>query len=146
MAAAKRAPLTASLIAVTGEALASLGGRREIRLAAFPFNVGRESRLRAFEKLKSQLDRRLGGGPEVNDLYLLEPPAPLLHISRAHFLIDYIDDRFVLVDRESACGTIVAGKMIGGGGSSEYADLRDGDTIVVGGDESPYVFEFQIKS
>ena len=58
-------------------------------------------------------------------------------------MIDWINQHFVVVDRESACGTIVSGVPIGGGGSTLVIDLHDGDTIVVGGGDSPFVFHFE---
>src|SRR5690349_21229078 len=97
----------ATLVAATEEARAALGGKRELRVSSFPFKVGRESRINPLARLKSEMERRLGGAPQLNDLYLLEPASTnLLHISRQHFQIDWADDHFVLLDRESACGTI----------------------------------------
>src|SRR5262245_28198000 len=107
--------LSATLIPVTPEAAASINHRREVRITTFPFKVGRESRTRTMDRLKSQVERRLGGVPALNDLYLLEPVAALLHISREHFLINLVGDRFALVDRNSACGTIVSGRVLGSG-------------------------------
>lgn len=131
---------------MTPEAQAALGGRTDVRMDHFPFMVGRESRLRARDRIKKEPERRLGGAPQLNDLYLIESQSPLLHISREHFLIDWIDERFVLIDRESACGTRVAGKAIGVGGADRYAELNDGDAIVVGGAHSPFVFQFRIAA
>jgi hypothetical protein len=140
----KRGAPQAVLIAMTPEAQAALGDRKEIRIHHFPFKVGRESRLGTMNRIKNELERRLGGAPQLNYLYLLDPQSPLLHISREHFLIDWIDERFVLIDRESACGTRVAGKALGVDGPDQYADLNDGDTIVVGSAHSPFVFQFRI--
>ena len=134
----------ASLIALTPEAEAALDNRKEVHIRSLPFKVGRESRTRVFDRVRTEMDRRLAGRPAVNNLYLLEPPAPLLHISREHFLIDWVDGRFALFDRASACGTIVSGKAIGGDSSTTCVELRDGDTIVVGRHESPFVLQFRV--
>ena len=120
MLSSKPVERTAILVAASDEARAALGGKKEVRIKQFPFKVGRESRSNPLARIKTEVERRLGGAPQLNDLYLIEPASTrLLHISREHFLIDRIGDRFVLVDRESACGTIVAGFVVGGGGSTE---------------------------
>src|ERR1051325_2307026 len=97
----------ATLVAVTPEAREALDDKDGIRLLRFPFKVGRESRLNnPVARLKAQLDRRIGSVPQLNDLYLIEPQAPRLHISREHFLIEQVDNAYVIVDRGSACGTM----------------------------------------
>ena len=142
-----RAARSITLVALTDEARAALGGRNEIRVTAFPFKVGRESRQGRLEILRTEIDRRLRGAPHLNDLYLLEPPsAPRLHISRAHFVIDRGDEGYELSDRESTCGTGVAGIRVGGDMPATAAELKDGDLIVVGTTQSPYVFRFQVAA
>ena len=136
---------SATLVAVTDEARFALGGRPAVRMTEFPFKVGRESRQR-FEKLRTEVDRRLGGVPPLNDLYLVEPSSDSLHISREHLAIGYLDGRFFLVDRGSACGTTAAGARVGGDRKEGRADLRDGDLIVIGSDDSPYVFRFHVDA
>jgi hypothetical protein len=135
----------ATLVAVTDEARSALGNRADVRMSQFPFKVGRESR-RRLERLKTEVDRRLGGVPPLNDLYLIEPLSDSLHISREHLAILYLDGKYVLVDRESACGTLVAGIRVGGDRTEGRADLRDGDLIVIGAAASPYVFRFQVRT
>jgi len=51
-----------------------------------------------------------------------------------------------LLDRGSHCGTIVGDRKIGVGQPTNDAVLEDGDTIVVGGPNSPFVFQFQFLS
>ena len=139
-------PSVAALVAVTKEAQLALGGQREVRVSQFPFKVGRESRL-APPADPAIIELRRGVAPQLNDLYLLEPPwVDLLQISREHFAIECADDRFFLVDRGSACGTIVAGKQVGGNRTGGRTELRSGDDIIVGTDESPYVFRFEIST
>ena len=135
-------PVT-TLVAVTKEAERAIGGKRDVRVTRFPFKVGRESRVSNPPAFPTEL--RLGVAPPLNDLYLLEPPwSDLFYISRAHFAIEYADNQFFLVDRGSECGTIVAGRQIGGGRTGGRTILRSGDEIIVGTDESRYVFRFEI--
>ena len=140
-------PSVATLVTitpVTKEAKLALDNQREVRITQFPFKIGRESRT-APPANPVLVELRLGVAPQLNDLYLLEPPwADLLQISREHFAIEYADDRFFLVDRGSACGTIVAGTRIGGHQKGGRTELRDGDEVIVGTDTSPYAFRFEI--
>lgn len=134
----------ATLVAVTKEAERALGDTPEVRVTQFPFKVGRECR--SLNPVNTRItELRLGVAPQLNDVYLLEPPwSDLWQISREHFAIEYADNQFFLVDRGSACGTIVAGKQVGGNRTVGRTELRNGDEIVVGTDESPYVFRFEI--
>jgi len=125
---------------------AALGEHDVVRITHFPFNVGRESRAAGFEKLKRELDRRLGHAPPLNDFYLIDRSDESgRHVSREHFRIDFINGRLVLVDRNSRCGTIVSGRKVGVGQPTNDIELQDGDTITVGTDKSPYVFTFQTE-
>jgi hypothetical protein len=137
----------ATLLAVTKEAERALGGKREVRFTKFPFKVGRESRVPNVPPTKVEKELRLGIAPQLNDVYLLEPPgSDLWHISREHFAIEYADNQFSVLDRGSACGTIVAGKQIGGNREGGRTELRTGDEIKVGTDASRYVFRFEVAS
>ncbi len=86
----------AVLVAVTKEATLALGGQREARVTQFLFKVGRESRVAA-PATPARVELRLGSVPPTNDLYLVEPT----QISREHFVIEYADDQFFLIDRGS---------------------------------------------
>jgi len=135
----------ATLVAVTKEAERALGGKSEVRVTQFPFKVGRESRVSNAPPHVVEL--RLGVAPQLNDVYLLEPQeSDLWHISREHFAIERADGLFFLVDRGSVCGTIVAGRQIGGDRTGGRVELRIGDEIKVGTDGSRYVFRFEIVS
>ena len=91
--------------------------------------------------------KRLGIAPQLNDVYLIDPPsAGLSHISHEHFAIERVDDQFFLVDRGSTNGTIVAGKQVGGDRSGGRTGLQHGDLIVVGTSGSPYMFRFEIST
>ena len=136
--------VTTTLVAVTKEAKRALGGLREVRITQFPFNVGRKSRV-APPTNPPIVELRLGVAPQLNDLYLVEPTwVDLFQISREHFAIEYAANQFFLVDRASACGTMVAGKQVGGHWTGGRTELRSGDELIVGTDDSPYVFRFEI--
>ena len=94
---------------LTEEARQALGGKAFVNCSHFPFKVGREGRKPgAVSRLASAVDRRLRFVPQLNDVYLLEVHSSEgFHISREHFLIERTDSGFVLVDRNSACGTWV---------------------------------------
>jgi len=143
-------PLTtvapAAVLRAESEASKSaLRGQDQIHITRFPFNVGRESRSRGYDALKRDFDRRLGNAKSINDLYLIDA-GDSLHISREHFRVDWINGRLIIVDRGSHSGTIVAGKRIGIGQPTDDVEVLDGDTIVVGHSNSPYVFRFQIEN
>ncbi len=133
-------------MAVTDDARAALGGKTEIRVSHFPFKVGRESRIGAMDKLKSAIERRMSGAPQLNDLYLVEPLSASMHLSREHFAIQRADDRYVVVDRGSACGLYVSGAQVGADAAVSHAEIRSGDLIVVGAKQSPYVFRFEVRA
>ena len=137
----------AAIRALNDSSRAALGDRDLVQIRMFPFNLGRESRLGRFDKLKVEFDRRLGHAPPLNDLYLIDSgESGGHHVSREHFRIDWIQGRVVLIDRSSRCGTIVGDRKIGVGQPTNDVVLEDGDTIVVGGPNSPFVFQFQFLS
>ena len=134
----------ATLVALTQEAEHALGGIREVPLTRFPVNFGRH-------RSPGSEHTHEGSGEEghdpapLNDVYLIElESSSHRHVSGAHFAIEYSDNQFFLVDRGSACGTIVAGNRIGGNRKGGRTELRDGDEVVVGTSRSPFVFRFGI--
>jgi hypothetical protein len=130
----------AILVAVTPEAEQALGGKPDLRLTHFPFKFGRESRISHGTFAR---DQRLGGAPQLNDMYLKErQSSELSQISRDHFAIESTDDQFFVVDRGSVTGTIVAGRRIGGHRKGGRTRLNAGDEITIGSEGSPYVFRF----
>ena len=129
-------------MAITQEATHALVGRSDVRVTTFPFRVGREKRAVASTRRTSG-DLRVGTAPQLNNIYLLDPRRKHLHISGEHFAIERAADVFVLRDRGSSCGTIVAGRHVGGGRAGGHIELHSGDEIVVGTDTSPYVFRFE---
>ena len=133
------------LRAETDDARFALGERDVVRITRFPFNVGRESRATGLDKLKREIERRSGHAAAVNDLYLVDRAEGGRNVSREHFRIDWVEDRFKVVDRGSTCGTIVAARSIGRDSPTNETELHDNDLIVVGVPSSPYIFRFQIE-
>ena len=129
---------TAFLKALTPEAKTSLNGSL-FEIPHFPFRVGRESRIGHTPDYANS--RRSLGSPLNNDLYLREMKPPL-NVSREHFQIEKRNGEFYLVDRGSACGTLVEGTIVGGDRTGGQQRLEDGDVIVVGTSVSPHVFKF----
>lgn len=132
----------ALLVTLTPESRAALGAP-QVEVERFPYRVGRESRgtQRTADGFVSE--RRSPGSCPTNDLYLVEHDEPM-NVSRAHFLIEREGAGCVLVDRESTCGTIVEGQIIGGGTRGGTIALHDGDVIIVGTSNSPYAFKFRV--
>jgi len=129
------------LNALTPEAKAALRGDY-VKIASFPFRVGRESR--AFDRpIDYPNDRRRPDSASTNDLYLFES-GDILNVSREHFLIDAKDDKYVLVDRGSFCGTLVEGELVGEKRKGGWRELANNDVIIVGTSESTFVFKFLI--
>jgi pSer/pThr/pTyr-binding forkhead associated (FHA) protein len=134
--------LRALLVPLTPESRAALGAP-QVEIERFPYRVGRESRgtQRTADGFVSE--RRNPGSRPSNDLYLVERDEPM-NVSRAHFLIERDGAGYVLVDRESTCGTIVEGELVGGDTRGGTVALHDGDVIIVGTSNSPYAFKFRI--
>lgn len=130
---------SAYLKALTPEAKAALGGTY-LKIPHFPFRVGRESR--TFSRPGGLIESRRGPGSiPNNDLYLIEL-GNILNVSREHFLIDYKDGAYVVVDRCSSCGTLVEGELVGERKKGGSRRLENNDVIIVGTSESKYVFKF----
>jgi hypothetical protein len=60
------------------------------------------------------------------------------------FRHDARPDQCFVVDRGCVCGTIVAGKQIGGSRTGGRTEVRHGDLSVVGTSDSRYVFRFEM--
>jgi pSer/pThr/pTyr-binding forkhead associated (FHA) protein len=133
----------AALVGLTPEARGALGAA-ELVIAAFPFRVGRESRADRRVSARTITERRRPGSRPNNDLYLIEPDEPF-NVSREHFEIDHNGTQYVLIDRQSTCGTIVEGSVVGGRNAGGAVRLGDGDVIIVGTSTSRYVFKFRVS-
>ncbi len=145
---------------MTDEATAALGGGDRVVVTTFPFRIGREARTTALARAVASVERRLGTAPQANDLYLIERASSpeAYQISRRHCDIEHEAGRFFLLDRASATGSTIlkpharggsSGRVeaqAGGSGFQARSELHDGDFIVLGTRNSPYVFRFQIES
>ena len=132
----------ARLSALTPEAKDALGGA-ELPVTQFPFRVGLDSRGATRAVARIVMDRRRAGSRPSNELYLAEPE-PATNVSREHFQIEHNGAQYVLVDRQSACGTLVEGRLVGGKHAGGAVPLRDGDVIIVGTSASRFVFKFRV--
>jgi len=130
------------LMALTPEAKAALGAF-ELQITAFPFRVGRESRSALRVAPRTIAERRKREARSSNQLYLPEQSEGL-NVSREHFQIDHNGTGFVLTDRQSTCGTLVEGRLVGGQNVGGAVLLTDRDVIIVGTSASRYVFKVRV--
>ncbi len=115
-----------------------------IPIRNFPFRVGRESRVKIIDGRIERLERvRANQVEPTNDLYLIDNGRKL-NISREHLQIEREADKFYLFDRGSSCGTIVGEERLDKKQNSTTTELRDGDTIIIGTRQSPYVYQFVV--
>lgn len=113
-----------------------------IAIYAFPFKIGRESRVTKINGKLEILERpKKDDSPPTNDLYLLDR-GHKLNISREHCQIVKSEGGYSLIDRGSACGTKIEGQNIGGDDSGGETAIHDGDVIALGTVDTPYVFRF----
>ena len=133
----------AFLAALTPEAERALGAS-QIEISGFPFRVGRESRAGHRVAPRVIAERRKSEARTNNELYLVETGEPF-NVSREHFQIDHNGTQFILTDRQSACGTLVEGRVIGGQHVGGAVPLKDGDVIIVGTSASRYAFKFRAR-
>jgi len=130
-------------VALTPESAQAIQARA-INIPHLPFRIGRESRHTAWTSSGLTGERRTEAPPN-NDLYLIERSEPL-NVSREHLLIGSENGVFYVLDRESTCGTIVEGELLGHGASSMRATLNDHDVIIIGTSVSRYIFKFRLDS
>jgi hypothetical protein len=136
----------AMLQPLTPEAVAAVPGHclrgNVIAIYAFPFRIGRESRVISIDGRLERMERpKKDDNNPSNDLYLVDR-GHRLNISREHFEIVKKEGGYMLVDRGSACGTKIDGRNIGGDDAGGAATLNDGDEIAVGATGTPYTFRF----
>lgn len=117
-----------------------------VAIRHFPFRIGRESRITLSEGNwhRKERPRNFDGTDHQpnNDIYLFDNGAGL-QISREHMVIEAINDGWRVVDRGSACGTVVGGRTIGGEDLGGVTRLDDGDIIILGeSDASPFRYCF----
>lgn len=105
-----------------------------LKVAKFPFRVGRESRRGAARRRQ-----RYPGSVPNNDLYL-DDSEPY-RVSREHFQLEYRDRQFFVRDRGSSLGLHVNGIQIGGPYPEKVQKLQKGENLIVlGGASSPFRF------
>ena len=113
--------------AMTEEAERALQGK-QIDITKIPFQMGRSSRASVFGS---------------NDLNLKDSQP--YRISRCQCLITMVDNQYYVVDTVSSRGTTVDGNKIGGREQEKRVLLESGKhNVVLGGDQSPYVFELNV--
>ncbi len=133
------------LLPMTPEARDAMG-KDAVMIDKIPFRFGRECRPVNIVASVMYKERRKKGLKPNNDLYMFDR-GNVLNISREHFQIEKkVDGSYEMVDRGSACGTIVDDKLIGGNDRSGRCSLGDENIIVVGTRESPFVYKFQLSS
>ena len=137
---------TIKLIALTPESEMAIGYRINLTFTRFPVRLGRESHAR-----KSLLDTLLGrpgerapSGVANNDFYLFDE-SPVKHISREHLYILYENGGFQVLDRGSACGTVVGSRYICSKQVGQPVTIEDGSVIIFGSLESPMAFQFRVE-
>ena len=115
------------LTAKTEEAEQAIQGK-EIDISKIPFQIGRTSTSSVF------------GSNDLN----IEDTEPY-RVSRCHCLITIVDNEYYVVDTVSSRGTVVDGSKIGGREELKRVLLESGKhRIILGGEESPYVFDLEV--
>ncbi len=128
---------------MTDEARISLG-TDELEITTFPFKFGRESRLALYNPALSFEDRRNVRSSKSNDCYLIDS-GKRMQISRDHLQIEKTDNNtYEVLDRGSACGTIVNSQYLGIKKESQRCEIKDGYLIVIGTYKSRFIFKFRI--
>ena len=118
--------------------------REERLITHVPYRIGRERRVVLVAGEYRSVERRASEQAPNNELYLVDM-GEKLNVSREHFQIEQeADGRYVLIDRGSACGTIVDDQPVGGHDHGGRWPLHNGSTIRVGISSSPYLFQFVV--
>jgi pSer/pThr/pTyr-binding forkhead associated (FHA) protein len=138
----------AALKALTETSKHSIKKRMEgedvILIFKYPFKIGREARVKQVDgEIIIQERHKLGGVKPNNDTYLLDN-GELLQISREHCSIEKENNKYILKDRNSACGCMVNETKIGinNENSNISCILKDGDIITLGSEKSQYKYKF----
>lgn len=115
------------LRAKTEEAEQAIQGK-EIDISKIPFQIGRTSTSSVF-------------GSNDLDIEDTEP----YRVSRCHCLITIVDNEYYVIDTVSSRGTVVDDSKIGGREELKRVLLESGKhRIILGGEESPYVFDLEV--
>lgn len=142
----KRITPVAILKAITPEARNTITknclGDEIIGIWSFPFRIGRESRIERVDgELVLSERQKISNGKPNNDIYLVDN-GQFLQISRQHLQIEKTKTGYLVSDRGSACGTIINTQKIGSEDKGGTWELKDGDIIKIGAEDSHYLFEF----
>jgi len=142
----------AVLVAGTKEAAAAIPVKNMfddvIPIWKFPYRIGRESRVEIDDHGHIVVKERFKHGVKsvpTNDIYLIDF-GERLQISRDHMQIEEEDGRYYLIDDGSKCGSGVNDVRIGTDADLERTEIKDGDTIVLGTEKSPYRYTFLLLS
>jgi len=131
VAAAPTSAIKVRLVAKTDKLRQKIA-RPELTVPKFPFRMGRWS------------DNFQADVFVSNDL-LIRDEKPF-QISRNHCALEKEGTRFYILDRGSAFGTRVNGKLIGGPETQVVCALKNGENEVqLGGKESPYIFQIFVE-
>ena len=130
------------LKALTSEAKLALQGDAR-SLGELPFRVGRDTRSLGGPEPREITERRASGMAPNNELYLRETGLEV-YVSREHFLINRVDGELRLVDRNSALGTWVEGRLVGGERRGGECQLHAGDIIIPGSYKSGFIFKIVV--
>ncbi len=113
------------------EILAAVLPLPEISVGSFPYVVGRTP--------------GPGEAAPPGKIHLMLDDSRPYRLSRAHFRIERSDDGYRVRDLGSVLGTQVNGEPIGSNFSLDTAPLTPGEnSVVAGGDESPYSFKLTV--
>jgi hypothetical protein len=129
-AATQTPGLRVTVEGLTPRATEALDGRA-VLVDQFPYRIGR---------------RTAPDDPfSANELAI--PDTAPWWISRNHCMISHVDDRCFLIDRGSRLGTLVDGKMVGGGQQAARLSLPPGDHEVrLGGALTPFRFGIVVSA
>jgi len=117
-------------------------GKDILPIFKYPFRIGREARVDFVDgEVILQERHKLGGHEPNNDVYLLDN-GDFLQISREHCSIVNNKDTYMLLDRGSACGSMVNNFQVGGDDQNGSCPLKDGDIITLGSKDSQYKYKF----
>lgn len=134
LAAAAEQPSPSELpvtLYAASELLAGTVPREGIRIASFPFHVGR----------RPGEQEAPAGAPVALQIDDHRP----YRLSRLHFSIVRTDDGFAVSDLTSTLGTEVNGEYLGESFAKGRAALRHGDNrVVAGGVDSPFAFRIVV--
>ena len=132
------------LIALTEASELTFGGKSVV-IDRWPFRVGRDQRARNGNVGgNGDVERRRADVHPTEGLFLYDPHRRKF-VSRTHFQLEKEGDRYFLVDRESACGTWVGGRPIGGKRRGGRTTLNPGEEIAIGGKKSPFRLRFELS-